>query len=353
MSAGVDVLVVGGGRLSSELVYALSLHVGYDLTCAVASRDLPKAVWLAQSCNARARSVGGSVRFLSAQARWEERGPEELLGQFDPRAVIHLASLQSPWEPQGRWTDLIETHGFGITTVRHTVLALAVARAIVEQGLRGRLVNGCYPDFVNQIIDRLGYPVLCGLGNISIVDGVLREALDVDPEESLRIVAHHYHVGTLIREPAERECWPMVWRDGTRVDCLPERLQAYRIPHDHTVGRLTAVTILPVLWGVLGLRDVRLNLAAPLGLPGGYPVTFEGGELRLDLPIPEDEAVAFNKSFEVREGVEVGPDCLRMADGAVHEIQRTNPSFTGVFSYERWLDDAAEFEAIVADLSKA
>jgi hypothetical protein len=351
MAFNCDLLIVGGGSLSTELLYALSLHREHGLTCAIACRDAEKAAWLAFSANARARVAGCEVRFAPFRVVWDEPGLDALLASARPRLVVQLASLQSPWSIRGRWQRMIQTHGFGLTTPRQAVLTLAMAAAIQRSALPARLINGCYPDFVNQIVARLSLPITCGLGNISILDAVIRETLGLGIGDRLQIVGHHYHMSNLGRAPDRRDAWPLVWLDGARLEGLPRRLAAVRLPPGPEVNRLTAVSILPSIFGLLGFQDCRINLAAPDGLPGGYPVRIEQGEITLDLPMPLEDAVAFNKQLEIVEGVEVGADAVRWVPAAAAELQAIAPGFTGVFPFGELLRRPGPFEALVERLS--
>jgi hypothetical protein len=349
-----DLLITGGGSLSTELLYALSSHREHGLTCAIACRDIKKAAWLSFSANARARIAGSEVCFAPFRLEWDDPGLDALLASARPRLVVQLASLQSPWSIHGRWKRMIQTHGFGITTPRQAILTLAMARAIQRSASPARLINGCYPDFVNQIVAGLSLPLTCGLGNISILDAVLRETLGLAIDAPLQIVAHHYHMSNLNRAPDRRDAWPLVWLDGVRLDDLPRRLAALRLPPGHEINRITAVTILPSLFGLLGLADCRINLAAPDGLPGGFPVRIEQGEITLDVPMPLAEAIAFNKRCEILEGVEIGSDAVRWAPAAAAELQAIEPRLNGVFPFDDLLrrqGSSEALEALVARLS--
>jgi hypothetical protein len=346
-----DLLITGGGDLSTELLYALSSHRGHGLACAIACRDLEKAEWLAFSANARARIEGGDVRFAPFRVVWDDPGLDALLASARPRLIVQLASLQSPWSIRGDWKRMTQTHGFGITTPRQAILTLAMAMAIRRQASPARLINGCYPDFVNQIVARLSLPITCGLGNISILDAVIREALDLAAGAPLQIVGHHYHVSSLLRAPDRRDAWPLVWLDGVRIDDLPQRLASVRLPPGHEINRITAVSILPSLFGLLGLEDCRVNLAAPNGLPGGYPVRIERGEITLDVPMPLGEAIAFNKGFETAEGVEIGSDAVHWSPAAAAELRAIAPGLTGVFPFAELLCRQGPFEDLVQRLS--
>lgn len=352
MDHDADLLIVGGGSLSTELLYALSSERRHSLACAVACRDPEKASWLAFSANARARLVGGGVRFRPFEVVWDDSGLDALLARVWPRLVVQLASLQSPWSLRGRWKRLTEAHGFGITTPRQAVLSLAMATAIRRSASPARLINGCYPDFVNQILARLSLPVACGLGNISILDAVIREVLGLAADDLLEIVAHHYHVSNLIRPHDRRETWPLAWLDGEPIEDLPRLLAEVRLPPGRELNRITAVSVLPLIFGLLGLEDCRMNLAAPHGLPGGYPVRIEQGEIHLEAPMSLPEAIAFNKRFEAAEGVEIGTDSLRWAPAATAELREIDPTFTGAFRFDQILDGYRRLEALVERLSE-
>jgi hypothetical protein len=73
-----------------------------------------------------------------------------------------------------------------------------------------------------------------------------------------------------------------------------------------TLNYLAAATILPILTGLLRSEVVETHAPGVHGLPGGYPVRFEEGEIHLDLPggISQARSVQFNIASAALEGIE-------------------------------------------------
>ena len=347
MEFDYDILITGGGDLSSEIIYALSLHKGFSIRCAIACRQMEKAERLSLIANTRSRVSGGTVRFAPFQVSWEDTRLPEILHETRPRLIIQLASIQSPWNIRKNWLTLTREYGFGITTIRHTILSARMAIALRDFPLSCKLINGCYPDFVNQIISSMGLPITCGLGNISIVESIIKDAYELGSDDQLQLVGHHYHVSNMIWEHEKRTHWPHMWLNGKQVENLPERLSTYRLPPDKSVNKINAVTVLPLIWGVLGYKNIHLNLGAPDGLPGGYPVYIKNGEILLDLPMQKEEAIAYTKSFEIKEGVTVGEKELTIAEGATEQLRKIDGSFTGTFHYDNLFEEHEAFEKIL------
>lgn len=346
-----DVLITGAGNLAQEIVWALSLRSGLELNCAIASRDEQKAARICLLANARAQVSGSGVRFTPYVIRWDEPALRELMEKTRPRLVIQMASLQSPWHIKPNWKEVTGAYGFGITVTRQAILTAKLAHVIQGMSFPVHYVNGCYPDFVNQLIKTLALPITCGLGNISIVESIIKVAYDLNESDHLQIVGHHYHVSMLIREPERRETEPWVWINGQRATDLAERLRPFRLPPDSSVNRITGFTVVPLIEGLLGVRDVRLNLGAYDGLPGGLPVTISEGNISLDLPdVSLEECNAFNKSFEEKEGVTIDERHVRWNGGAVKAFQKLDPGFTGVFPIATLLEDHPNLEQLLTEL---
>lgn len=91
---------------------------------------------------------------------------------------------------------------------------------------------------------------------------------------------------------------------------------------------ITAASALPVIKAMLpGGDDLRFSAPAPQGLPGGYPVRIQGGEVTLDLPsgVSLDEAIAFNETMSSLDGVQAIDN-----DGTIHFTDKARASMASI-----------------------
>lgn len=167
-----DFVIAGSGSLAQGIVSALSQAAIDPLRIAVIGRSTAKVSRIAQIANARARSFGTTVNFFSLTIRdFKALAFSRALRTLKPKVILIAASLQSPWENaqgQNAWTRLVASGGFGITLPLQLALAAELSRGATDSG--AAIVNACYPDGVNVILDRLGLRTTCGIGNAAIVE---------------------------------------------------------------------------------------------------------------------------------------------------------------------------------------
>jgi hypothetical protein len=305
-----DLLVTGTGALAEAVLFDLAAMpaLGQPMDIVIAGRNAARLEWLTQAANARAFALETHHRFAYMAVDWDAADDlARLLDDTRPRVVFHTASLQSMWEiAAGRdaWAAEIRASGYGATLPLQLALSLRVARAIGAQSPASRLVNACYPDASNEILSRLGYDVVCGIGNVATLAAAYGAALRIDAPARLRMLAHHRQVSAAIAGESRRHP-PRVWIDATPAlgsDALPN----VRLPASAALNLVTAAAGAQVLAALLGRIERHVGHApGPNGLPGGYPVVIGGGRLVLDLPagMTVDEAVALNREWGACEGV--------------------------------------------------
>jgi hypothetical protein len=331
---GADLLIVGSGSLARAVCDSVAVFGDTGVTVHVIAGDLAKAEEIAQLAAARVALARRAVTFRASRADLADGGQlAEVLWAVDPRIVVQCASLHSPYEGQvarSAWTDLVARAGFGITAPLQARLVLETARAIDRSRSRPLLINACFPDVVNPMLDRLGLPVLCGLGNVATLSAALAAGLGVAGAARLRVLGHHVHLHAP-EEPADEA---LAWVDDlpvTDVGKLLAGLRAADRAHRNDVAGFAAG---PLLADLLAGRPVTANLPGPLGLPGGYPVLIEAGRAALDLPpgLTEAEAVAFNERAGLRDGIRIEADSVRYPAAAARELNRYAPELAGGFA---------------------
>ncbi|WP_162499485.1 hypothetical protein [Burkholderia mayonis] len=310
MTMPVDLLVTGSGSLAEAVLFDLMAMpaLAEPMTIVLAGRNVSRLAWLAQASNARACALDTHHRVACRAIDWD--APDDLARLVDdcaPKVVFHAASLQSMWEIASggdAWAAEIRASGYGATLPLQLALALRVARAIGERRPSSRLVNACYPDASNEILARLGHDVLCGIGNIATLAATYAAQLGLDASSRLRMLAHHRQVAAAIAG-LSRLHPPRVWIDGAAASA-PDALPDVRLPAGPSLNLVTGATGAQLIAAALGRVERYVGHApGPLGLPGGYPVTFAGGRLELDLPpgLTQEDAVASNREWAREEGV--------------------------------------------------
>ncbi len=299
--------MVGTGSLARSTCLAMSLLVDRPLRLVVVGRTASKVNDLVHASAVRARLIGAPVQ-VDGEVAPDPRTWSEVLARLRPAGVLLASSTQSPWEgttSPSAWTDLLGRVGFGVTLPFHTELAIPLAEAARDCG--AWLVNACFPDAVNPLLNRLGLPVLCGPGNVAILAAHLRLALGVADPARLHVVAHHRHLHPDDQGEAR------VWLDEVPQTDVGALLASGRSTVGERLNDITGLTTAQLLLALLGDEMRPDHCPGPLGLPGGYPVHAGRGIVQLRLPrrITEQEALLLNEEAAVRDGVVVERDRVR------------------------------------------
>ncbi|MFI9024267.1 hypothetical protein [Streptomyces sp. NPDC053560] len=312
MTAGTGgIAVVGSGSLARAI--CCSLAVAADPApdrVTVLARSGEAAQEIAAVAAARAAVSGRPTRFVATTV--DAADPDALvraLNSVRPRVVAHCASVQSPWEnlhAPSAWTDLLARGGFGVGLPLHALLARRVAEAVRRSAAPALLVNACYPDAVNPLLHAEGLPVLCGVGNAATLAAGLRAALRPEPGRRLRVLAHHAHLHT----PGDPGDELRAWLDDGPVAGVTGHLRRHRACSRTELNAVTGHSAAVVLARLAAGDAVQADLPGPLGLPGGYPVRVEGGEVTLDLPagLTRKDAVDWQMRMAAHDGAVVTPD---------------------------------------------
>lgn len=336
MSSIADLAVIGSGSLARAVCCSLAVAAPFPLRVNVCARDAGMAAEVVYLAGARARLSGMPVRF---EAR-------PLVAQ-DAGLILVCASEQSPWEREwapSAWTRLIAEAGFGITLPLQASVAMSVATA----GHGATIVNACYPDAVNPLLDACGAPVFCGIGNVGIIAASLAAALDVAPDR-LKVLAHHAH----LYPPSDPDSEARAWLDGEPVSGVTEALVAQRSTTRSQVNAVTGHSAALLLLGMLSGEALSTSLPGPLGLCGGYPVRLLGfKKIELDLPsgLDDQEAVEFNRRCAESEGVVVSEGAVTFGEKARKALEPHLPGLAAGFAPRDLPEVLEQFRALRARL---
>jgi hypothetical protein len=312
------VLIIGTGDLGERFAAGLA-----------AAGRVRRLILVSRSGAAEAAvTIASSHDCVVESVACDARQPDEvakLLFKTDPDLIVLSASGRSPWSLAGRDDDAaraIFAAGFALRLPYNLPVPLAVMQAVLDTGYEGPVANVSFPDVTGPVLARLGLAPTVGLGNAAMILLRVRAALRQGHPDTelplLRVLAQHSQLTDVMqsRLPDDPAVRPRVYvgEDGTLDDTLA--YQAPPLAPSLRYNYVTAASSIPVLHALLpGAGPLRWSTPSPHGLPGGYPVRIEKGEVSLDLPpgLTEEQAVRFNEQQALADGVERIDE-----DGTVH-----------------------------------
>jgi hypothetical protein len=330
-----EIIVIGTGSIARGIVFGLSHVLGTFLRVAIIGRSHAKASEIALFANARAAIVGASVacqpmRISHCKAVEFSR----LFRSLRPKVILLASSIQSPWEAtrgENAWTRLMAQGGFGITLPLQLKLAAEVSRA--ASNIEVAVVNACYPDAVNVVLDRAGLRMTCGLGNAAIIEAFCRSKVAAKKKD-VRVIAHHGHVGPwLIGKASGTQ--PRIWVQGGEVP--GRQLHPNLDAMGEELNSVTASTAIPLLLSLLSGADLSTSIPGVSGLPGGYPFLLKRGKFSLRLPtgVTTAEAIEHNKKGERIDGLDLGTG-VKFVGKARQALEAANFEYAQGFSFSDW-----------------
>lgn len=211
--------------------------------------------------------------------------------------------------------------------VAEVVAGLADSQAVI--------VNACYPDCVNVVLQQTEPRITCGIGNAAIVEAFCR-AHDPGKTQDVRVVGHHGHFGPWIRgKPARQQ--PRIWVKGRERNSL--RLGPKLGEVGEEMNQVTAATAVSLLLSLLTGDTLRMSLPGVHGMRGGYPFILRGGRFTLNLPpgITQTEALAHNRKGEHLDGVDL-ESAVRFVGKAYRALRSVGFAYAGGFDVSEWPD---------------
>jgi hypothetical protein len=348
MTREADILVFGTGSFAARIVLDIAATARRPVRVAISGRNLERLNWLRVAANARAAIFGSAASFVGEPA--DLSGPDagaEAISAYGPSVVVQAASLQasSVIATKGdAWSRLVAEGGLSATAVFQAVLSARVARA-VPPGCH--FINCCFPDVVNGIIAAQGLPVTCGTGNVSILSSAFAGSLARPEPGALRVLAHYQCIGAF-RMPAasRRGPRPRVWLDGVEVEDVFARFADVKLTPEPAI-EISGAAGVPLMLAIASRTPWRGHAPGPLGLPGGYPVAWEGAALALDLPsgLERHAAIAWNARFEAENGLVVGRDGFARYTGVLADkLRAVSPDLAKGFA-------VADLETVHAEMA--
>jgi len=313
--AGCDILVSGSGGFAARIAFDIAATAEEPVEVVIAGRNRERLNWLRTAANARAALFGKKARFTThAVDLLAPNASDEMLAATGPRIVVQAASIQTSQviaQTGNAWTQLVAEGGLSATAVFQALLSSRVAAAITRAGKPVTLINCGFPDVVNGMIRAMGHDVACGMGNVAILSNVFAGSAATPVGAEVKVLAHYQNLAAWRRRPEDRGGRaPRAWLDGTEVADVYARFADIQLTPEPVI-EISGASGVPMMLAMAAGRSWTGHVPGPNGLPGGYPVRLTtDGVLELDLPagLTQDEAVAWNASFEAQNGLVVSAD---------------------------------------------
>ncbi|MFA6264429.1 MAG: hypothetical protein WC670_01770 [Pseudolabrys sp.] len=329
----IDILVTGTGSFAARIVFDIAATAKRPVRVRIAGRNRARLEWLTTASNARARIFETPARFDCAEADLlSVDAAAELLAAARPRLIVQAASVQTSSviaQTGNAWTRLVAEGGLSATAIFQTVISRNVGKAIKATGHDAALINCSFPDVVNGMLVAMGYPILCGTGNVAILSSVFSGSGIVPGGADLKVLSHYQNLMAFRRAASDRSGeTARVWIDNREVDDVFALFARVKLTPEPAID-ISGASGVPLIQAYIAGERWRGHVPGPGGLPGGYPVVLEAGDLKLDLPpdLSRAAAVIWNEAFERRSGLVVEGDravytgrlqeCIRAHDPAL------------------------------------
>jgi len=336
MPNATDILVFGTGSFAARIVFDIAATARAPVHVTIAGRNLERLDWLRVAAGSRAAIFESSARFASRSADLSQAGAAEaVISTCRPKVVVQAASTQTPGVIAAKgsaWSRLVAEGGLSATAVFQSLFSMRVAAAVPDGC---RMINCCFPDVVNGLIAARGFPIACGTGNVAILSSAFAASLDGTAQGDVRVLAH-YQCLAPFRRPARERVGPMprCWVGNTEVADVRARFEGVKLTAEPAI-EISGASGVPLILAMAARQPWRGHVPGPLGLPGGYPVCWDGQALSLDLPpdLTRDEAIAWNARFEEENGLVVGADGFACYTGRLAErLRAASPELASGFA---------------------
>jgi hypothetical protein len=299
------ILIFGMGDLGIQIA-RLIMENQYASVCMLAGQSRASQQW----AGLLHVSTSGDVRAARVDGL-DVESVKTLLANFEPDVIVQCATLLSPFAMKGVGTPAAQAilkGGFALQTAAQLPIIRSVMQARQALGLTCPVINCSYPDVTNAMLASEGLAPDVGIGNVAIMDLRFQRLIPGADDGGLQVIGHHSQLGhSLAGEPAAAPTpVPLSYLHGRKLEDR-ELLLKPGLERGPTLNYLAAVTVLPILRGVLSTDSV-MQAHAPgiLGLQGGYPIQFTGGKIALNLPaaVTTEEAIRFNSLSAAGDGIE-------------------------------------------------
>jgi hypothetical protein len=332
-----DVLVSGTGSFAARIVFDIASTAARPVRVTVAGRNPERLNWLVTAANARAAIFDRCARFRALQIDLlQPDAPARLIAETEPKVAVQAASVQTSAviaTTGDAWSELVREGGLSATAVSQALISSRVASAITASGRSIALINCSFPDVVNGIITALGHKVVSGMGNVAILSTVFAGARDIE-HGRIKVLAHYQNLSPFRAMAAERTGKPpRVWIDGAEIADVYGEFTDVKLTPEPVID-VSGASGVPLILALVHGEKWFGHAPGPNGLPGGYPVRLSAGALALALPsgVADDEAIAWNSTFEAVHGLVVEHDGTIRYTGKLYQaLKMLSPDLANGF----------------------
>ncbi|MFY0751110.1 hypothetical protein ACI51W_33165 [Pseudomonas marginalis] len=315
-------LLVGAGNLCLQILKILGPKNAFEFVVLGRNEDATVRLCnlVALSCAQLGHCI--AIKPVIADLTDIER-VTRVLHEEAPDMVVNCASLQS-WRvitglPRLSFEQLDQAQ-FGPWLPMHLTLMHHLMQAVKASGIAARTVNAAFPDAVNPILARVGLAPDIGVGNVANLVPALRfsiaRLLECAPADvQVCLYAQHYFSHYVPRGGLPpRASYRLLYevRDRPAAAHLPAEAIFSTVKSEfRRLGGidgqfLTACSAVTVIEGLFSPTPVLVHAPGPLGLPGGYPVWLQEGQIKVQFSAdcPQDEAVRINTICQSQDGID-------------------------------------------------
>ena len=315
-------LLVGAGTLCLQILKILGPKNGFEFV--VLGRNEETTLRLCNLVELSCAQLGQFISIKPLIADLTDVGKvTRLLREEAPDILVNCASLQS-WRvitslPKLTFEQLDQAQ-FGPWLPMHLTLMHYLMQAVKASGISAKTINAAFPDAVNPILSRVGLAPDIGVGNVANLIPAVRfsiaRLLECAPDDvQVRLYTQHYFSHYVPRGGLPpRASYRLLYevRDRPEVARLPAESIFSTVKSEfRRLGGidgqfLTACSAVTVIEGLFSPTPVLVHAPGPLGLPGGYPVWLQDGQIDVQFSdaCPQDEAVRINTICQSQDGID-------------------------------------------------
>jgi len=245
----------------------------------------------------------------------------QLIKEVNPSAVINCTVMQTwhrirslPYEIYSK----LSAATLGAWLPVQLTLALKLAQAIQQSGVRTHYINTSLSCLTNPVLAKVGLAPTIGIGNVDLIAPAVQTLVANElkvPRSNVTVylVAHHVH-WVYPREAGYQKGAPYylkvilgnknITEEFDKDRLMYEAVKLYPPGIDFT--KVSASSTIKNLMALLYDMGVLTHSPGPNGLPGGYPVRLSarGAEVVLPEEITLEEAIRINEEAQRYDGVE-------------------------------------------------
>lgn len=325
------IMLAGTGKISNAIAQSLVLTAGAtdSISLVVLGRKLEHAEQTLGQAQAIASCLGRKITGEAYAVDWQDPlSVRPALERREPDLVVQMASEQPPSElgNDDAWSQLVTDAGFGITLPLHLPPLRTVCLALESLGKRIPVLNACFPDLVNPVAARLGWPVVGGFGNLATVAAIAQAKWPA--VKNGRFFGCHHHLSRFLKGTLEIQHMPRCFT--AHGDVAPsELLKVLRsAPQPADISSLTAATATPIIRALCGFDAYWKGIVSgPHGMVGGFPVVIRSKALKLDVEGLDCSAMEqWNIAQESGDGVLINED-VEYTPAAIELMRHHAPKF--------------------------